>query len=103
MKYLLILSLMFLVSCTDYLPKYWPHVLDSYMKAYGYTLDEERILLSKNSIPIFRRDINCTRSCTTKSFVPLEILKEIKIDLETKLVIAEVLYKNDLRKDLGLK
>lgn len=103
MKYLLIFSLIFLVSCTDYGLKFWPTELDSYMKAYGYTLDEERVLISKNSIPIYRYDRNCTRFCNSKIFVPFEILKEINIDLETKLIVAEMLYKNDLRKNLGLK
>src|SRR5574343_63828 len=57
-----------LSGCENHIhEEYWKPEYDSYMAKYGYTISEDRLVISKNGVPVFKNYESCGYRCTRSS------------------------------------
>lgn len=97
MKRLLLAGFLLLAAC-DYVPapRPWNNILDSYMAARGWTLNDTRETISKKGVALWYYDSNCFRYCSIDNYLgPGELQTTLATEFFKDLKIAQNAYLAD--------
>jgi len=102
---MLAIALFALAACeVEDQPSVWGDHLDPYMAKYGYTVDDEYVIL-KNGYPVWRDKPCVSRGCfgNNMPLIPNELAVAIRDDYFVARVAAEKEYLADIAAKIGVE